>query len=374
MASQELCSVEELAELLRGKEEEIISEWRRRAGELLEELHLDKATLTDHVPDLISEILHDLLRWGKPIPESDLDSPPAHGVQRFHDGLDAGEVVAEYNLLRTAFTTVAERHGLFVVGEGARIINNRIDEGVKLAITAFTAQQAVMRKKQEDEHLAFFSHDLRTPLNAISLLVEELQYVLDKQALEQTQEIFEIIQRNVVRVESLVKRVLDSKLEAPGISKSFHPQFRTFELRPLVQRLIRDLKSVALKDVIEVINEIPPQLTVYADAGLITQVFQNLLTNAFKYAGQGRVNVNACLAGTTVTCVVRDNGAGIPADMLDKVFDIMATDPGKSGTGLGLTIVKQIVEAHGGTVTVESVFGEGAAFIFTLPNPPEATA
>lgn len=66
---------------------------------------------------------------------------------------------------------------------------------------------------------------------------------------------------------------------------------------------------------------------------------------------------------------MRDNGAGIPLEMLAKVFDKLATDPAKEGIGLGLAIVKQIVEAHGGTVSVDSTHGAGAAFTFTIPTP-----
>ena len=73
----------------------------------------------------------------------------------------------------------------------------------------------------------------------------------------------------------------------------------------------------------------------------------------------------------TVTCVVRDNGAGIPLEMLAKVFDKLATDPDKAGTGLGLAIVRQIVEAHGGTVRAESTYGAGATFTFTIPGPAD---
>jgi signal transduction histidine kinase len=96
-------------------------------------------------------------------------SPPVHGVQRFHDGLDVGEVVAEYNLLRVAFITVAERHHFYLVGEAARIINHRIDEAVRMAVMAFAAQQALIHKEHEDQHLAFIVHDLRTPLYADSV-------------------------------------------------------------------------------------------------------------------------------------------------------------------------------------------------------------
>ena len=373
MPLPELCTVEHLADVFGRCQEEIIAEWRLQATELLRELKLDKPTITDHLPDLIAGITRDLALSsdGALSVEHTGASPPVHGVQRLHDGLDVGEVVAEYNLLRVAFITIAERHDLYVVGEAMRIINHRIDEAVRLAVMAFAAQQALMRKEQEDEHLAFIAHDLRTPLNAVSLLVDSLRLSLNPQALAEAGDLFEILRRNLQRVEDLVKKVMDTNVQPSGIGSSFHPERRTFELWPLAQRLILDLQSVSSNHAIEVVNEIPSCLTVFADAGLISQVFQNLLGNAFKYAAQGRVVVRARDEGGTVTCVVHDNGAGIPLEMLSKVFDKLASDPDKEGTGLGLAIVKQIVEAHGGTVSAESIQGAGATFTFTIPARPE---
>ncbi|HEV2840365.1 MAG TPA: HAMP domain-containing sensor histidine kinase [Chthoniobacterales bacterium] len=365
-----VCTVDQLADVFGRCQEEIIAEWRSQAGELLRELNLDKLTLTDHVPDLIAEITRDLAlsRDGKISREQTRGSPPVHGVQRFHDGLDVGEVVAEYNLLRVAFITVAERNGLYLVGDAARIINHRIDEAVRLAVMAFAAQQALIRKEQEDEHLSFIVHDLRTPLNAVSLLVDGLRQGLDEKSLTGTGDLFEIIRRNLQRVEDLIKKVLDTNVQPTGIGSSFRPERRTFELWPLVQRLILDLRSVSSNHAIEVVNEIPSALTLFADAGLISQVFQNLLGNAFKYAARGRVVVSAHADADGVTCIVHDNGAGIPLEMLSKVFDKLASDPDKEGTGLGLAIVKQIVEAHGGTVSAESTQGAGATLTFTIPT------
>jgi two-component system, OmpR family, phosphate regulon sensor histidine kinase PhoR len=375
MGIQAHCTVEHLAEVFAQAKEEIIEEWRLQAGELLRELDLDKLTLTDHLPDVIAEITRDLAlgRAGALSVEHTRGSPPVHGVQRYHDGLDVGEVVAEYNLLRVAFITVAERHDLYLVGEAARIINHRIDEGVRMAVMAFAAQQALIRKEQEDEHLAFVAHDLRTPLNAVSLLVAALKERLDEEMLADTDEAFEVIQRNLLRVEELIKRVLDTNAQpVAALGSSFRPELRTFELWPLVQRLVLDLRSVWSKHDIEVVNEIPRTLTIHADAGLISQVFQNLLGNAFKYAARGRVVVSAQNNGDSVSCVVHDNGAGIPLEMLAKVFDKLSSDPEREGTGLGLAIVKQIVDAHGGTVLAESTHGAGATFSFTLPAPRQS--
>jgi len=374
MPSVKLCTVEHLAEIFGRCQEEIIAEWRLQAGQLLHERNLDKPTITNHLPDLVAEITRDLaVRHGGILSEEHTrDNPPRHGAQRFRDGLDVGEVVTEYNLLRVAFNTVAERHDLYVAGEAARIINHRIDFSVRMAVMAFAAQQTLIRKEQEAEHLTFVAHDLRTPLNAVSLLVESLRQGLDEKALADTGDLFEILTRNLQRVEDLIKHVLDTKAEPWEIGSSFWLELRRFELWPLVQRLILDLRSVSSKNSIEVVNEIPPALTICADAGLISQVFQNLLGNAFKYAPQGQVVVSARDDDGTVTCVVRDNGAGIPLEMLAKVFDKLATDPDKAGTGLGLAIVKQIVEAHGGTVRAESTYGAGATFTFTVPGPPDS--
>ena len=370
MNLQNHCAVEDLAELFGRCREEIISEWRIRAAVLLQDLKLDKPTITDHLPDVVAEIIRDLVlgRDGALSVEHTRGSPPVHGVQRFYDGLDVGEVVAEYNLLRVAFTTVAERNGLYVVGETAHIINHRIDEAVRLAVTAFAAQQALMRKEHEADHLAFLAHDLRTPLNAASLVVDELSLTLDAKALGEAGDLFEILRRNLRRVEELVKRVLEISVQATEMGSSFSPERRTFELWPLVQRLIVDLRSVSSKHDVTVVNEIPRDLIMFADAGLISQVFQNLLGNAFKYAALGRVVVTAAQEDGAVRCVVCDNGAGIPLEMLSNVFDKLTTDPDKEGTGLGLAIVKQIVEAHDGTVNAESVHGAGATFTFTIPN------
>ncbi len=370
MSSEERCTLEQLAGMFERNQEEIIAEWRLHADELLRERNLDKPAITNNLPFLIAAITRELaVNGGGAVPTArENNNPPHHGVMRFREGLDVGEVVTEYNLLRTAFSTLAERQGFSIAGEAARIINHGIDEAVRKAVMAFAEQQSLLRKEQEEEHLAFIAHDLRTPLNAVALLIDELKENMHQSACADASELFEILQRNLGRVETLIKRALDTKVEPAMPGGPLRPERRPFELWPLVQRLLHDLHAVSSKHAIEVVNEIPPSLTVFADAGLIERVLQNLLGNAFKYSTRGRVTVSASDEAGTVTCVVRDNGAGIPPQMLSKVFDKRVTDPEKEGTGFGLAIVKRVVEAHGGTVRVESSHGAGAAFQFTLPK------
>jgi signal transduction histidine kinase len=122
------------------------------------------------------------------------------------------------------------------------------------------------------------------------------------------------------------------------------------------------------------INEIPEGLTALADTSMLSLIFQNLISNAIDYTPNGEVVVGARAdgGGDGVECWVGDNGAGIPADRLEKVFDKLESDPDrKSGMGLGLAIVKQFVEAHGGRVSVDSELGQGSTFRFTIPSRTE---
>jgi signal transduction histidine kinase len=349
--------------------EEIIARWRQEARKLPSAQGLNQLALTDHIPDLVTEITHDLERDLNDGLAFDLvkGTSPVHGVQRFFDGFDLREVVAEYHVLRDAFQTIAERHGRNVSGETARIINRRIDEAIGMAVEAFASQAALERKKQQDEHLAFFAHDLRTPLNAIGLVSQEIELCLTDEMRAEIGDLIAIVQRNLRRLEVLVQRELESNLKPGEAGGVFHPERRQLELWPLVQRLVHDLSPLAAKEDIEVRNSVPRLFVVDADAGLLAQVFQNLLSNAFKYAPRGRIVISAEERNGVAVCTVRDNGAGISPEMLPRIFDKLETDPEGNGTGLGLAIVKQIVEAHGGAVTAESNPGAGATFSFTLP-------
>jgi signal transduction histidine kinase len=108
---------------------------------------------------------------------------------------------------------------------------------------------------------------------------------------------------------------------------------------------------------------------------MLTEVFQNLLANAAKYTEGGEIMVLAEAVPGAVECCVDDNGEGIPPDRIERIFDKLATDPDpqKQGIGLGLAIVKQAVEAHHGTITVESTPGAGTTFRLVIPVPPEVT-
>jgi signal transduction histidine kinase len=146
---------------------------------------------------------------------------------------------------------------------------------------------------------------------------------------------------------------------------------RQFDLWPLVEALVHDLHPVAGTGSTRLINAIPDDFVVYADASLLRRVFQNLIANAISYTPRGDVVIGASMTGEggAVECFVRDNGEGIPEDRRLTVFDKHETDTERhGGLGLGLAIVKTFVEAHDGVVTLESELGVGSTFRFTLPG------
>jgi signal transduction histidine kinase len=210
-------------------------------------------------------------------------------------------------------------------------------------------------------------HDLRTPLNAISLATKILESASAEENGAKTAQMLSILHRNVNRLETLVEHVL--RESAYVQTETAELERREFDLWPLVEGLIYDLGPLVKTGGTRLVNRIPKDLIAYADAGLLKRVFQNLVANAIKHTPRGEVVIDASKNDTGgVECRVSDNGEGISEDRLEKLFDRANNQTKKEKTrGLGLPIVKTLVEAHGGTVTVESKEGMGSTFHFTLP-------
>jgi len=278
--------------------------------------------------------------------------------------------VAEYNALRGVIQDLIERHGLRLRGAVNRTINRVIDKSIGLAVKTYAAEKALEIQERREEHLAFVAHDLRAPLASIAMAAKLLERTVpDMVKDEQAATLLGTMHRNVDRINSLVVRVVQEKanLKAQVNERVVR---REVHLRALVEVLVNDLEPLTYASNLSLINKIPEELTAFVDADMLTLIFQNLISNAIDYTPNGEVVIGARKnqESAAIECWVSDNGAGIPADRLEKVFDKLETDPDKkSGMGLGLAIVKQFVEAHGGEVAVDSELGQGSTFRFTLP-------
>ena len=366
-------NLDRLAALIVSKRELLLSWWREQVRQLPSAKHLDVPTLNDHVPALLDELavaLRDV--DDQTIAEALVEgSPPIHGLERYEHGFDIVEVVSEYNILRGCIHDLAESNGLTLSGKAFHILNRVFDDAIGLAIQTFATQQALEVQRRRDEYLAFVTHDLRTPLNAIALATRILELeTATGRAGADADRILSMLRRNVRHLESLIEKVLKESAHVQT-EMGMQLECRTFDLWPLVEAVIQDVRPVADTAGTKVFNRIPPDLVIHADASLLRRIFQNLLANAITYTPRGEVVIDAREVDPpgSIECLVSDNGSGIPKARLDKLFKKLETDPQKQGgTGLGLAIVKSFVEAQGGTVSVETMEGVGTTFRFTLPG------
>jgi len=362
--------LDQLAVLVKQERQALLSRWRLQVRQLPSARLLDVPTLNDHIPELLDELAAAFeLNSDQTIPEAlSESSPPAHGLQRLQEAFDIEEVVAEYNILRACIHDLADANGLSLQGKPFHIVNRVLDHAIGLALQTYATQRALEVQRRREEYLAFVAHDLRTPLNAISLAGRVLELTQGRGA--EALQMLNALRRNVQYLEGLVAKVLEENTNLQteiGIKL----ERRELDLWPLVEALIHDLHPVAGTNSTQLINKIPDDLVVYADANLLRRVFQNLIGNAINYTPRGEVHIGAqeLDAEGVVECWVSDNGAGIPEELLEKIFDKGETDSEiAGGTGLGLAIVKTFTEAHGGKVTVESKEGVGSTFRFSLPT------
>lgn len=362
-----------LAGLLVDSSDTVMHRWRAQVREIPSARDLDVPALNDHIPGLLSELADMLLAHGdETIPEVLRNSSStSHGLQRVQDAFDIEEVVAEYNVLRGCIHDLADENGIQLQGRPFHVINRVFDHAIGLAVQTFATQRALEVRQRREEYLAFVAHDLRTPLNAISLVGRVLEKSVSASGSDgaRTAQMFKALRRNVEHLEKLVETVLEENTRLQT-ETGVQLERREFDLWPFVEFLVHDLHPVAGTGSTQLINSIPDDLAVYADSDFLTRIFQNLIANAIRYTPRGEILISAStLPDGTVECVVADDGAGIPVEMIDRVFDKGESDQlGTAGAGLGLTIVKTFTEAHGGTVTVESLEGKGTTFRFTLPS------
>jgi signal transduction histidine kinase len=226
--------------------------------------------------------------------------------------------------------------------------------------------QDLKRQMQlQEDFVSTISHELRTPLGFIkgystSLLRDDTSWD------EQTQkEFLTIIDEEADRLSLLIENVLESaRLQSKTLQLRFQPLRLDAVLRDVVLRVRARHKNL---DVSTELDSVPP---VYGDGVRLAQVFDNLFTNAIKYAPGAPIVILLRQVDQNVLISFIDHGPGIPADSLPLIFERFYRVRGEktvTGTGLGLFICKQIIQAHRGKIWAESTPGQGTTFYIELP-------
>ncbi|WP_422006071.1 sensor histidine kinase [Roseivirga pacifica] len=236
---------------------------------------------------------------------------------------------------------------------------------IGIALVFFNIQREMELAQKKADFVSNVSHEIRTPLALISMFAETLQLGRVKTE-EKKQEYYDIITKEVARLTNMVNRILSfSKIEAD--KREYHKE--PLNLNDLVQDVINTysyhLNNNGFTHSLELADGLPEIL---ADREAVVEMLVNLIDNGIKYSdGQKHITIQTGLKGSSVCLSVIDKGIGIPANELEKLFEKFYRVPkgdvhNTKGSGLGLTIVKHIMDAHQGSVHVESKVGEGSTF------------
>ncbi|MBD2178908.1 PAS domain S-box protein [Pseudanabaena sp. FACHB-1998] len=245
-------------------------------------------------------------------------------------------------------------------------------------------QEQIKATRLKDEFLANMSHELRTPLNAIIGITEGLQEQVYGNMNERQIKALKTVERSGSHLLELINDILDvAKIEAGRIEL----QYTYASINHLCQSSVAFINQQASQKDIQIKIQVQPNLPeIYLDNRRIRQVLINLLNNAVKFTpNRGYIQLEASLVcdppddqlpSQYIQIAIIDTGIGIAAENIPKLFQPFvqidsALNRQYSGTGLGLTLVRQIVELHGGNVSVTSEVGIGSCFVFQLPYKPK---
>ncbi|MBS3820013.1 hypothetical protein KGY73_11010, partial [bacterium] len=240
--------------------------------------------------------------------------------------------------------------------------------GAFLVVRTVSHEMEVLRLKSD--FVSSVSHEFKTPITAIKTLMERLRQGKVR-SLDKRKKYYSIISKDVDKLGSLVRNILDySKVDAQ--KKRYY--FQKTDIGQQIKEEIADFKKDKLYEKLQIKIQIEPDIPfLYIDRDAFSLALSNLLENAVKFSpDQKAISVAAKKIGDTIQVDVTDKGLGIDSNEMDKIFDKFyqgknTDQKSLGGTGLGLTLVKHVMEAHEGKVQVKSQRGEGSTFSLIFP-------
>ncbi len=270
------------------------------------------------------------------------------------------------NLIRNSSGGIQKVYGLV----SDITLKKRAEEDLKQS-----AENLKKLNETKDRFISIVSHDLRTPFSSI-LGFTDLLSSDESLSDEERKQYVKYIQESSKSMLALVNSLLDwTRLQTGRIK--FEPQ--KIEAKILVEKSINTISGTAFQKGIKILSTVGDEFSVFVDKNLIHQVFNNLISNAIKFTDKGgliTVSVKPSSSIRFLEFTVKDTGRGIKPENLEKLFNLDSKyssegTAGERGSGLGLSLVKEIIEKHGGKVSVKSKYGEGSEFAFTLPIASE---
>ncbi|MBN1238049.1 MAG: HAMP domain-containing histidine kinase [Gammaproteobacteria bacterium] len=352
----------QLADYVESNKQRLIERWKQYAQKRLS-LNLDESKLLNELPHLLDELVEALRSPSEDWRPSGVAA--RHARQRMSIGIDIGSLIKEIALVGETVVELAESDAeRFETAEIALLLR-----GVSEAAAASASAYADMRNReaaqQAAQHFAFIAHEVRTPLQnarlAANLLASGPTTAFDEGR--------EQLDRSLTRLSDLVDdALLGARLYA-------EPTLRVqpVEVRELIETAVGEASPRAQTRGVAIRTDVR-EFSIEADPKLIVSAVTNLLINAVDSCRNGRrIDVRARLAGDRAVIEVEDECGGIPEDLVPRLFQPFAQADDrprshKRGFGLGLMIVKQAAESHGGSVNFVNRPGVGCCFVLDLPR------
>lgn len=368
-----------LTEFINGNHERIVSAWETFARTLLPAAGgLSRLRLRDHAEEVLAAIAADL-----ETPQADFEQAEkskgrgnehrmeavgkAHATLRIEDSFTLGQLGAEYRALRASVLSLFARAG----GNDMQQVT-RFNEAIDEALAEATERYMLVMNRTRDQFLAVLGHDLRTPLSAILMSAARMSREGGVGAKAASR-----ILSSGERMTRMVNDLLDLTRTRLGTGIPIAP--RRVDLDALCREVVSEIGAAHPECRLDLHSE--GDLRGHWDSDRLSQVLSNLIGNARQHGEHNRpIAVTARGEAEGVVIDIHNEGSPIPPVLLSSIFEPMVRhardceeDAGATSLGLGLHIAREVVLAHGGTVTVTSRAGEGTTFSVRLPRRSAAT-
>ena len=348
-----------LADYVDANRHRLIERWKQYAQSRLS-LKLDESALLNDLPQLLDELIGALRE-----PDKDWEPTEAaerHARQRMSIGIDIGSLVKEIALVGETVVELARDDGENFTGDEFRSLMRGVSEAAAASASAYAEMRNSEHASQAAMHFAFIAHEIRTPLQNARLAAQLLQ------SESASGEASAQLERSLEQLSDLVD---DSLMEARLYGEpQLHLQPVT--VREIVDAARQDAEPRARAHSLTIRMQ-AEDFELEADRRVLVSAVTNLLINAAKFCTEGRtVTVRARREGERAVIEVEDECGGIPEELLPRLFKPFSQSVGrqegrKGGFGLGLMIVKQAAEVHGGSVSVRNRPTVGCCFVLDLP-------